>query len=198
MLFRDICRCLRDACMFAANWSVWCLLISCQHNQFVNCVYLCIIFYCSNVWQRLCSYMYMYHQVRKAIFNTTCFHHTTANTASIVLYWWLCNYLKQERLSYKNTPVHRIVPDFVVQMGDITVGDGTGGTAARFPPHRLGRTRVHTSHTLLLIPCVHFYCACFAFVCFPYRIRWILSGAKPLGLTANYSQTIVYCLLRFN
>ena len=64
--------------------------------------------------------------------------------------------MKQERLSYKNTPVHRIVPDFVVQMGDITVGDGTGGTAARLTPHRLGRTRVHTSHTLLLIPCVHF------------------------------------------
>ena len=41
-------------------------------------------------------------------------------------------------------------------MGDITVGDGTGGTAARLTPHRLGRTRVHTSHTLLLIPCVHF------------------------------------------
>jgi cyclophilin family peptidyl-prolyl cis-trans isomerase len=33
----------------------------------------------------------------------------------------------KEKLHYKNTPVHRIVPDFVVQMGDITVGDGTGG-----------------------------------------------------------------------
>ena len=33
----------------------------------------------------------------------------------------------QEKLWYKNTPVHRIVPDFVVQMGDITDGDGTGG-----------------------------------------------------------------------
>ena len=30
-------------------------------------------------------------------------------------------------LHFKNTPVHRIVPDFVVQMGDITTGDGTGG-----------------------------------------------------------------------
>ena len=30
-------------------------------------------------------------------------------------------------LSYRNTKIHRIVPDFVVQMGDITKGDGTGG-----------------------------------------------------------------------
>lgn len=30
-------------------------------------------------------------------------------------------------LRYKNSPIHRIVPDFVIQMGDITVGDGTGG-----------------------------------------------------------------------
>lgn len=30
-------------------------------------------------------------------------------------------------LRYKNSYVHRIVPDFVIQMGDITVGDGTGG-----------------------------------------------------------------------
>lgn len=28
---------------------------------------------------------------------------------------------------YNNTPVHRIVPDFMLQMGDITKGDGTGG-----------------------------------------------------------------------
>lgn len=33
----------------------------------------------------------------------------------------------RETLHYKNTPIHRIVPDFVIQMGDITVGDGTGG-----------------------------------------------------------------------
>lgn len=32
-----------------------------------------------------------------------------------------------EKLSYKDTPIHRIVQDFVVQMGDITTGDGTGG-----------------------------------------------------------------------
>jgi len=33
----------------------------------------------------------------------------------------------KEFLHYKNTPLHRIVPDFVLQMGDITTGDGTGG-----------------------------------------------------------------------
>lgn len=33
----------------------------------------------------------------------------------------------RDNLQYKNTPVHRIVPDFVIQMGDITRGDGSGG-----------------------------------------------------------------------
>jgi len=39
----------------------------------------------------------------------------------------------KERLHYKNSKVHRIVPDFVVQMGDITVGDGTGGVSIYGP-----------------------------------------------------------------
>merc|ERR1712227_734558 len=34
---------------------------------------------------------------------------------------------KPEKLHYKGTTVHRIVPDFVLQMGDIVDGDGTGG-----------------------------------------------------------------------
>jgi len=33
----------------------------------------------------------------------------------------------KETLTYKKSPIHRIVPDFVLQMGDITVGDGSGG-----------------------------------------------------------------------
>ena len=33
----------------------------------------------------------------------------------------------RENLQYKNSYIHRIVPDFVLQMGDITRGDGSGG-----------------------------------------------------------------------
>lgn len=33
---------------------------------------------------------------------------------------------KEEKLHYNNTAIHRIVPDFLIQMGDVTVGDGTG------------------------------------------------------------------------
>ncbi|XP_033749575.1 peptidyl-prolyl cis-trans isomerase-like [Pecten maximus] len=36
---------------------------------------------------------------------------------------------KKNNLHYKNSPIHRIVPDFIIQMGDITVGDGTGGVS---------------------------------------------------------------------
>lgn len=32
----------------------------------------------------------------------------------------------ETKLHFKNTTIHRIVPDFVIQMGDVTVGDGTG------------------------------------------------------------------------
>ncbi|KAK3097578.1 hypothetical protein FSP39_011099 [Pinctada imbricata] len=36
---------------------------------------------------------------------------------------------KGKTLSYKKSPIHRIVQDFIIQMGDITNGDGTGGTS---------------------------------------------------------------------
>ncbi|PAA59011.1 hypothetical protein BOX15_Mlig021795g3 [Macrostomum lignano] len=36
---------------------------------------------------------------------------------------------KGDVLHYKGTPVHRVVPDFVVQMGDVTRKDGTGGAS---------------------------------------------------------------------
>ncbi|XP_060063695.1 uncharacterized protein LOC132544141 [Ylistrum balloti] len=34
---------------------------------------------------------------------------------------------KRKTLHYKNTVIHRIVPDFVIQMGDVINGDGSGG-----------------------------------------------------------------------
>lgn len=36
-------------------------------------------------------------------------------------------------LTYKRSIIHRIVPDFIIQMGDITVGDGTGGESIYGP-----------------------------------------------------------------
>lgn len=39
-------------------------------------------------------------------------------------------FILQKTLTYKRSIIHRIVPDFIIQMGDITVGDGTGGTSS--------------------------------------------------------------------
>ncbi|XP_014662082.1 PREDICTED: peptidyl-prolyl cis-trans isomerase H-like [Priapulus caudatus] len=36
-------------------------------------------------------------------------------------------------MHYKNSYVHRIVPDLIVQMGDVTVGDGSGGRSIYAP-----------------------------------------------------------------
>ncbi|KAJ8303943.1 hypothetical protein KUTeg_017526 [Tegillarca granosa] len=47
-------------------------------------------------------------------------------------------------LSYKNTPIHRVVTDFVVQMGDVTNGDGTGGESIYGP--RFGDENFDLSH----------------------------------------------------
>jgi len=39
----------------------------------------------------------------------------------------------KQKLHYKNSHVHRVVPDFIVQMGDITLGDGSGGASVYGP-----------------------------------------------------------------
>lgn len=44
-----------------------------------------------------------------------------------VSYAILYGTFSQTSLTYNNTIVHRVVPDFVIQMGDVTDGDGTGG-----------------------------------------------------------------------
>lgn len=51
---------------------------------------------------------------------------TTMNFVALAKGW---RSAKGDFLHYKNTPVHRVVPDFVVQMGDVTRKDGTGGAS---------------------------------------------------------------------
>lgn len=48
------------------------------------------------------------------------------NISSIENFKVLCSGSHNE-LSYENSPLHRIIPNFMVQGGDITKGDGTGG-----------------------------------------------------------------------
>ncbi|WAR00674.1 PPIB-like protein [Mya arenaria] len=57
-----------------------------------------------------------------ALFGETC-PMTAMNFAAIA------KGFKRARTSlwFKNTKIHRVVPDFLIQMGDVTVGDGTGG-----------------------------------------------------------------------
>lgn len=56
------------------------------------------------------------------VFGDTC-PMTSMNFASIAKGFKI----GETKLHYKNSKVHRIVPDFLLQMGDVTVGDGTGG-----------------------------------------------------------------------
>ncbi len=41
----------------------------------------------------------------------------------------ICTGNNKQKLTYKNCPFHRIIPDFMIQGGDITSGDGTGGVS---------------------------------------------------------------------
>ncbi|KAJ8029749.1 Peptidyl-prolyl cis-trans isomerase B [Holothuria leucospilota] len=57
-----------------------------------------------------------------ALFGETC-PVTVQNFAALARGGWK----RDTSLTYNDTIVHRIVPDFVIQMGDVTDGDGTGG-----------------------------------------------------------------------
>nr|AJF15680.1 cyclophilin B [Pinctada imbricata] len=72
-----------------------------------------------------------------ALFGKTC-PMTVLNFRKIVE-----GYKKGKKLlSYKKSPIHRIVPDFIIQMGDITTGDGTGGESI------FGQTFVDENHII--------------------------------------------------
>lgn len=48
-------------------------------------------------------------------------------------FWSLCTGKNATSASYRGCPIHRIVPNFCIQAGDFTAGNGTGGRSI-FPP----------------------------------------------------------------
>ena len=56
-------------------------------------------------------------------------------------------------LQYRNTPIHRVVPNFIVQGGDLVMGNGSGGESIfggkKFKDERAGLLRLHNHRGLL-------------------------------------------------
>jgi peptidylprolyl isomerase len=58
--------------------------------------------------------------------------------------------ITQKELCYRNTPIHRVIPNFLMQGGDYTHGDGTGGESIFGEPFEDESFRVKHNRRYLL------------------------------------------------